>query len=177
MRVTHTFFFALLGLAACAKPESPPQTTARMTAEAATARAAIEATNARWMAHLTAGHPDSVAALYASNARMMGNGTPTVTGRAAIAQEFGQMTKMGAWTITLHSDSVWANGPLVLETGTWTSTFKPAPGAPPMDTTDSGKYMVRWTQENGQWLIADDIFNSDKMPTPPPAAPASRRKD
>ncbi len=176
MRLARTLPFALLGLAACAKPETPAQTTARMAAEAAAARTAIEAANAGWMAHLAAGHADSVAAIYASNARMMGNGTPTVTGRAAIAQEFGQMTKMGAWTIRLHTDSVWANGPLVVETGTWTSSFKPAAGAPPMDTTDTGKYMVRWTQENGRWLIADDIFNSDKMPTPPPATP-SRRKD
>jgi ketosteroid isomerase-like protein len=147
-----------------------------MATEAATAQAAIEAANVNWMAHLAAGHPDSVAALYVSNARLMGNGTPTVSGRPAIAQEFGQMTKLGAWTIRLHTDSVWANGPLVVETGTWTSSFKPAPGAPPMDTADTGTYMVRWTQENGRWLIADDIFNSDKMPTPPAAAPASRHK-
>ena len=177
MRLAPTLPCVLFGLAACAKPESPAQTTTRMAAEAATARTAIEATNARWMAHLAAGHADSVAALYATNARMMSEGAPTAVGHAAIAQAYGQMFAMGQWTIQLHPDSVWANGPLVLETGTWTSTFKPAAGAPPMDTASTGKYMVRWTQENGRWVLADDIFNSDKMPSPPPAAPASRRKD
>jgi hypothetical protein len=38
------------------------------------------------------------------------------------------------------------------------------PGAPPVD---SGKYIVRWVNENGRWLMAQDIWNSDvALPRP-----------
>src|SRR6266702_1613413 len=39
-----------------------------------------------------------------------------------------------------------------------------------MNTTpvDSGKYLVRWVNENGRWLMAQDIWNSDvALPMPP----------
>src|SRR5437762_960456 len=36
---------------------------------------------------------------------------------------------------------------------------------------DSGKYVVHWMQENGKWLMMDDIWNSD-TPAMPMAAPA-----
>jgi hypothetical protein len=40
---------------------------------------------------------------------------------------------------------------------------------------DSGKYLVRWVQQNGKWLLAQDIWNSD-LPAPmPPAAPAKAK--
>jgi ketosteroid isomerase-like protein len=171
MRPIHLLSIGLLSFSACVTGESPQQAAARMANEAAAARTAILAANKQWMAYIAAGHADSLALLYASNARMMGAGTPTSAGRAAIARAYGEMLQFGAWTIQLHTDSVFANGPLVVETGTWTSTFKPGPHAPPMPPTDKGKYMVRWTHENGRWLLADDIYNSDMMPGPP-AAPA-----
>ena len=155
--------------AACGPSEPPQRRAARMATETAAARGAIAAANRHWMTYIAAGQADSLGLLYATDARMMGAGTPTAVGRAAISKEFGQMMQIGAWNIRLHTDSVWANGPLVVETGRWISSFKPGPNAPPMDTTDRGKYMVRWTQEDGRWLIADDIYNSDKMPIPPPA--------
>ena len=40
----------------------------------------------------------------------------------------------------------------------WPATAKRPPGAP---AADSGKYMVRWVNENGRWLMAQDIWNSD----------------
>src|SRR6266536_6389197 len=173
MRPIHLLSIGLLSYSACVTGESPQQAAARMANEAAAARTAILAANKQWMTYIAAGHADSLALLYATNARMMGAGTPTAAGRAAIARAYGEMLQVGAWTIQLHTDSVFANGPLVVETGTWTSTFKPGPHAPPIPPTDKGKYMVRWTHENGRWLLADDIYNSDMMPGPPPSpAPA-----
>jgi len=39
-----------------------------------------------------------------------------------------------------------------------------------MPAVDSGKYIVRWEQQNGKWVMVDDIWNSD-LPIPQPAAP------
>jgi len=178
VRTIRLLPIGLLTFSACVTGERPQQAAARMTAEAAAARTAILAANKQWMAAIAAGRADSLVLVYASNARMMGAGTPTSVGREAIGREFGEMFKIGAWKIQLHTDSVFANGPLVLETGTWTSTFKAGPHAPPIPATDKGKYMVRWTSENGRWLIADDIYNSDVMPTPapPPARAKAKRR-
>ena len=165
-----TLLVPLLLLCVACGPENPKRTAVRMSAEVATARGAIAAANRHWMTYVAAGQADSVGLLYATNARLMGPNAPTAVGRAAIAHAFGQMMQLGGWSIRLHTDSVWANGPLVIETGKWVASFKPGPNMPPTDTTDRGKYMVRWIQQDGRWLIADDIYNSDRMPAPPPAA-------
>lgn len=164
-----TFLVPLALVCVACGPENPQQTAARMSAEVATARGAIAAANRRWMTYVILGQADSVGLLYAPDARLMGPNAPTAVGRAAITEAFGQMMKLGGWSIRLHTDSVWANGPLVIETGKWIASFKPGPNVPPLDTTDRGKYMVRWTERDGRWLIADDIYNSDRMPAPPPA--------
>jgi hypothetical protein len=49
-------------------------------------------------------------------------------------------------------------------TWTWPAGAKLPPGVP---TADSGKYIVRWVNENGRWLMAQDIWNSDvALPRP-----------
>jgi len=117
---------------------APPAGSGSHDRRSGRARIAILAANKQWMAAIAAGRADSLVLVYASTARMMGAGTPTSVGREAIGREFGEMFKIGAWKIQLHTDSVFANGPLVLETGTWTSTFKAGPHAPPIPATDKG---------------------------------------
>jgi hypothetical protein len=47
----------------------------------------------------------------------------------------------------------------------WPAAAKRPPGAP---AVDSGKYIVRWVNEGGRWLMAQDIWNSDvPLPMPP----------
>jgi hypothetical protein len=37
-----------------------------------------------------------------------------------------------------------------------------------MPAADSGKYVVRWVNDSGRWLMAQDIWNSDvPLPMPP----------
>jgi ketosteroid isomerase-like protein len=135
-------------------------------------RAAIDSANARWMAGVASGNADSVAAIYATNARLMEPNAPTTVGRAAIRAAWAQGLGLGKWSITLTTDSVWANGALVFESGTWASTFT---GAAPIPPTDKGKYIQRWIQEDGHWVVADDIYSSDNPPPAPPPAPAPAR--
>lgn len=153
----------LVGAVACQQAETPQQASQRMSQEAAAARTAIAAVHARWSGYIAAGHPDSVAVLYTAGARGMGPDEPTAVGREAIRRSFGGMTALGSWTIRLTSDSIWANGPLVFETGTYRAGLKPGPGAPRgMDTVETGKYWLRWTKDGDQWLIADDMHVPDK---------------
>ena len=169
MRRHYAVVLAALA-AACAKPETMEQTNARMANEAATARAAIEQQNAAMARHMAAGHADSVGMFYASDARVMGSNEPVANGREAIVNAMRNMMSMGTFHLALTTDSVWANGPLVVERGTYTFHFAKGPNAPPgMDTTGSGSYMARWVKEGDQWVMADDIWNSDRPPVPPPA--------
>ncbi|MGH7645106.1 MAG: hypothetical protein ACREMR_05925, partial [Gemmatimonadales bacterium] len=60
-----------------------------------------------------------------------------------------------------------ASGPLAVEVGRWTFVLPAAAKRPPgVPAADSGKYMTRWVNHNGQWLMVQDIWNSD-TPVPP----------
>src|SRR5437899_855110 len=74
--------------------------------------------------------------------------------------------------LTRRADSVWGSGSMAVEQGRWRfewpAAAKRPPGAP---AVDSGKYLVRWVNENGRWLMAQDIWNSDlALPMAPPHA-------
>ena len=162
---------APLAVAACQKMETPEQANSRMANEAATARSAIEQQNAAMARHMAAGHADSVATFYTADARVMGNNEPVTNGREAIVNAMRNMMSVGTFHLVLTTDSVWANGPLVVERGTYTFHLAKGPNAPPgMDTTGSGSYMARWVKEGDRYVMADDIWNSDRPPVPPPAS-------
>ena len=96
-----------------------------------------------------------------------------VVHKAAIRAFFATLNAVKP-TLTLHADSVWASGPAAVEQGRWHWAWPAGaplpPGAPPVD---SGKYLVRWVNDNGRWLVAQDIWNSD-LPLPAPAAAPKR---
>ena len=138
----------------------PPKDTS------AEAKQAIDAANATWPRLTSSGHADSIAELYHPNAVVMPPNMPTMRGREAIRAFFATLNTVSP-TLSLHADSVWASGSSAVELGRWRWTWaagKMPPGAPPVD---SGKYIVRWVNENGRWLMAQDIWNSDvALPRP-----------
>lgn len=175
MRRTRSLLTALgtLAVFAACQPaaETAEQAEARMVADAAAARTAIEASNVRFMAHFNAGQGDSVAAHYAEDGRVMAPNMAVASGRPAIAASMGTMA--GA-TLVLTTESVAANGPLAIERGKYSITLTP-PGAP-APITDTGKYLVHWRKVGDNWMMVDDIWNSDlpampAMPAGPPAKP------
>lgn len=154
---------AVLVLGACQPAaETAEQAQARMTAEAADAKTAIEASNVQFMAHFNAGHGDSVAAFYTDNGRVMAPNAPAAVGRQAIAQAMA--LGPASPTLTLVTESVVASGSVAVELGTYRITLTP-PGVP-TPITDSGKYVVSWQKVGDRWLMAADIWNSD-LPVPP----------
>ena len=145
--------------------ETAEQAEARMATETAAARTAIEATNARMAAHMNAEQFDSAAMIYAEDARGLPPNMVADVGRAAILKSLQGMAGMKA-TIGFTTTSVSVNGPLAVETGTYSFTFTP-PGAP-APVTDTGKYMAHWHKMGDNWMIVENIWNSDLPAVPEP---------
>ena len=170
MRLSAWLSTTLFALAACRPAATPPPDTS------AAARAAIDAANANWPRLTSTAHADSIADFYAADAVLMPPNMPTVHGRDSIRAFFAVLNTLPGTTLTLRTESVWGNGPAATELGHWTFTWPASatrpPGVPPVD---SGKYIVRWVQQDGQWLMAQDFWNSD-LALPPPPAPAPARR-
>jgi ketosteroid isomerase-like protein len=154
----------LLAALACVPP--PP-------GSATDAQRAIDAANANWPRLTAAGHADSLAEFYQQNAVILPPNMAPTRGKEAIRAFFATLNTVRP-TLTLRADSVWASGPTAVEQGRWRFAWPKGatlpPGAP---AVDSGKYIVRWVNEGGKWLVAQDIWNSNvALPTPAPAAPA-----
>ena len=170
MRLSTWLVTAALSLAACKPAATPPPDTS------AAARAAIDAANATWPRLTSSAHADSIADLYTADAVMMPPNMATVHGRDLIRAFFAVMNTMAGVTLTLRAESVWGSGPAATEMGRWTFTWAAGATPPPgMPTADSGKYLARWVEENGRWLMAQDIWNSD-LPLPATPAPAPARR-
>lgn len=170
MHVAKTMVVALASLAACKPAASPPPDTS------AAARTAIDGVNANWPRLTASGHADSLADSYTADAVIMPPNMATVHGRDSIRAFFTTLNAVKP-TLTLKALMVWGSGSSATEMGRWNWSWAagttPPPGMPP---ADSGKYLVRWVEDNGKWLIAQDIWNSD-VPTPmPAAAPAPAKK-
>lgn len=167
MRGVVSLLGAVTMIAACQPAaETAEQAEARMTSETAAARTAIEAANAQMAAHMNAARYDSAAMVYAEDARALPPNMVADVGRAAIVKSFQGMAEMKG-TISFATTNVAVNGPLAVETGTYSFTFTP-PGAP-APVTDTGKYMAHWHKMGDHWMIVENIWNSDlpAMPEPP----------
>ena len=158
----HTYLTVLLAAAFGCQPADT----------SAAAKQAIDAVNAQWPRLTGGGHADSLAEFYATDAVMMPPNMATVKGKDAIRAFFATMNAVDPRpTLTLRAEAVHGAGNLAMERGRWHWAFPAGAKLPPgMAAVDSGKYLVHWMQQNGKWLIVDDIWNAD---TPLPTAPAS----
>jgi ketosteroid isomerase-like protein len=156
-------------LAAALACQAPPPNTS------AAAKQAIDAANAQWPRLSSSGHADSIAEFYQQNAVIMPPNMAPMRGKEAIRAFFATLNTVSP-TLTLRADSVWGSGTTAVEQGRWLFVWPAGaqrpPGAP---AADSGKYLVRWVNENGRWLVAQDIWNSDLEMPAAPAPPARRR--
>ena len=145
----------------------------------ASAKQAIDAANAQWPRLTSTGHADSIAEFYAADAVIMPPNMATMKGKDAVRAFFAAINSIDPRpTLTLRAETVVGTGTTAIERGRWTWAFPAGAKLPPgTPGVDSGKYIVRWEQQNGQWRMVDDIWNSDSpLPTPPapPAAPSRR---
>ena len=143
----------------------------------AEAKRAIDAADANWARLSAAGHADSLAEFYHANGVMLPPNMAPVRGKEPIRAFMLTMNSMSSPppVLTVRAESVWAQGALALELGRWNFAWPAGAKRPPAaPAADSGKYMVRWVNENGHWLMVQDIWNSDvAMPMAPAPAPAA----
>jgi ketosteroid isomerase-like protein len=147
------------------KPDSAPAADGgNSMAETAAVRSAIDALNAQYVAHFNAVHPDSLAALFAEDGRMMPPNAPVAVGHAAIVA--GLATMAGSQpTLALTTVAVETSGPLAVETGTYAFSLM-VPGAKE-PIKDTGKYVSSFRKVGDKWMLVDNIWNSDMvMPMP-----------
>jgi uncharacterized protein (TIGR02246 family) len=119
--------------------------------------AQIERLNSAWTAAFNKGDTAAVAAMYAADAYVLPPGSAMIKGRAAIEAFWRQAaTQFGdAKLVTLD---VLRLGPRAArEIGTVTLETK---AQPPQQVV--GKYAVVWRRIGGRWLLATDIWNTDK---------------
>lgn len=165
----HPYMLVLLASAFACQPADT----------SADAKRAIDAANAQWPRLTSTGHADSIAEFYSADAVLMPPNMATIRGKEAVREFFATInTIQPRPTLTLRAVTVVASGPVAVETGRWHWAFPAGatlpPGTPPVD---SGKYIVRWAQQSGKWLMVDDVWNSDlPLPTPPAPPPAPARR-
>ena len=166
---------ALLALAGCQAAETPEQMQARMDAESAAFAEFASGVADRWEAWEAAGQADSIANIFMEQGRQMPPNQPALVGRDAIRANGVQQFSMGKTTIQITSETALANGPLGVNRGSYNFTFVANKGMENMGIppADSGKYLMHWHNVNGNWQIAELIYNSN-LPLPTPA-PARRR--
>jgi len=149
----------ILVVAALACQAAPPPKD--MSAEA---KQAIDAANDSWARLTAAGHADSLAQYYHANGVILPPNMAPVHGRDSIRAFFAVLNTMSSPppVLTVRADSVWASGAMAVDLGRWHFAWPAAAKRPPgMPAADSGKYIVRWVNDNGHWLMAQDIWNSD----------------
>jgi len=145
----------------------------------ATAKQAIDAANAQWPRLTSTGHADSIAEFYAADAVIMPPNMGTMKGKDAIRTFFATLNTMDPKPIlTLRAEAVHGAGEMAMERGRWLWSYPAGAKLPPgVPAVDSGKYIVHWMQQNGKWLMVDDVWNSDTpLPMAPPPPPAAARR-
>jgi uncharacterized protein (TIGR02246 family) len=169
---THTCLAVLVTAVVACKPAAPADTSA-------SARQAIDAANAQWPRLTSTGHSDSIAELFADDGVIMPPNMAPLKGKDAIRAFFAEINSMDPKpTLTLRAERVVASGAVAVEMGRWNWGYPAGTRLPPgTPAVDSGKYIAHWHEQNGKWLMVDDIWNSD-MPAPPapPPPPAPSRR-
>lgn len=116
--------------------------------------AELEARGEAWEEAFDARDVEKIVALYASDARVLPPNAPMGQGPEAIRSVFSEMIDSGLEG-ELDSVEAEAAGDLGYRVGTYELR---APGG---TVVDRGKFIETWELADGEWKIANDIWNSD----------------
>lgn len=124
-------------------------------------RAAVAAANENFMATFKRGDAAGIAALYTVNGQVLPPNGDFVTGKEAIEGFWRAIMDMGIKEAKLEIVEVEGHGDTAIEVSKYTLQGDEG------QVLDTGKYIVIWKQQDGDWKLHRDIFNSS-MPPPQP---------
>jgi ketosteroid isomerase-like protein len=152
------FFAGTILLAACNNAATTAANNASENSQTVfnldTARKAVDESNRRFEAAVRAADSTALAASYSSDAAVMPSNSPAIPG-SGIAAFWGAVLHMGVKDAKLSTTDLQGNQDWLIETGNY-ELF-----AEGNKSIDKGKYVVAWKNENGQWKMYRDIWNTD----------------
>lgn len=121
--------------------------------------AALEASSDAWETALNAKDVDALVNLYTEDARLLPPDGAMTSGRDGVRTAFGGMMDAGIGGETTRVETT-VSGDIAYIVGTFTLVAGD-------ETVGTGKYIETWQRgDDGQWLIANDIYNNDPSPKP-----------
>lgn len=117
--------------------------------------AAIKAGNKALAATIAAGDAKAAAACYTKTAKLLPANLPVQKGQAAIGRFWKGAIEMGIRGVQLRTVDLDVHGTTANELGSY--TLKDAKG----NKLDTGKYVVIWKKERGNWKLHWDMFSTN----------------
>jgi uncharacterized protein (TIGR02246 family) len=106
--------------------------------------------------HFSQGDASGIADLYTNDGMLLPTGSEFIKGKEAIRNFWQGAINMGIKEAKLDIIEVELQGEIAYEVGRY--QLKGADGA----LMDQGKYIVIWKQEQGQWKLHRDIWNTNQ---------------
>lgn len=121
--------------------------------------ASIRTLTDRFVQLMLAGNFDALVTLYTENGILMPPHYPAVQGRVALRAFLGGFPRISSFNATIQE--IEGRADLAYVRGSFSMTVHPDGAPGPVE--DQGKFLeIRRRQPDGSWLLAVDIFNSDK---------------
>ncbi len=115
---------------------------------------AIRAANDRFMDAFNSGDTEGLASLYTDEGQILPPGSDVVTGKLGVQGFWQALLEMGIKSAKLETLELNECTDTAVEVGKYTL------GGEDNQVLDQGKYIVIWRQEDGQWKLHRDIFNT-----------------
>src|ERR1051326_1515820 len=115
-----------------------------------------------WDRVFNANDPVKLAALYADEAILMAQNSTTLRGRSAIQADFARYFAEYAARQETFVDEILTHQDWAIERGRFTLVSTPKPSGP--EAKSSGRHVICRRKINGVWLIAWEIWNSEREP-------------
>jgi ketosteroid isomerase-like protein len=144
-----------LGVALAAGPAAAQTPAPKAAPQTPAPKAAIEAANAKFSADFAKGDANAVASHYSTAAWAFPPNGEITRGREAIGKIWKGAMDAGVKEVKLTTVEVEPHGDTALEVGTYALIGEGG------KTIDSGKYVVVWKRQGGQWKIHRDIWNTN----------------
>lgn len=107
-----------------------------------------------FMSAFNNGDARTMARHYTSNARLLPPNSDVIEGPAAIGDFWNSVMNMGIKKMLLETVAAESCGNAIIEEGRYKLYVEGD------QLVDQGKYIVAWAQEDGQWKLHRDIFNT-----------------